>query len=67
MERMAQPGAVDERLQPVAGRPEQFVEATHRFLQEIGHWLQPALAVDKTVDGVTQHRQPPFPSCALRK
>ena len=57
---MAQPGAVHERLQRVARRAEQFVEATDDFLQEIRDRFQPALPVDETVDGVTQHRQPPF-------
>src|SRR5207249_8939142 len=67
MERMAQPGAMHEGLQPVTRGTEHFIEATDHFLQEIGDRFQPALPVDKTVDGVTQHRQPPFRSCALRK
>src|SRR5439155_1148895 len=65
MERMAQPGAVHEGLQPVTRGTEHFIEATNHFLQEIGDRFQPALPVDKTVDGVTQHRQPPFPSPAF--
>src|ERR1700730_14137309 len=57
MERMAEPCAVHERLERVAGFAEDFVAARDNLLKEIGDRLQPALPVDETVNDVIEHRR----------
>src|SRR5882762_8808038 len=57
MERMAQPGAVHERLERSAGVAEELVAARNNLLEDIGDRLQPALAVDESVYDVIEHRR----------
>ena len=57
VERVAQPGAVNEGLEVSSGFAEQFVGATDDLLKEIGDRLEPSLAVDKAVDDVIEQRR----------
>jgi hypothetical protein len=46
---------------------EQLVTAADKLLREISDRFKPPLAVDETVDDVTEQVRPPFPSQGPRK
>jgi hypothetical protein len=67
VERMAEPGAVDESLEIMPGFAKQLVTATDKLLREISDRLEPALTVDKAVNDVIEQIRPPFPESGPRK
>src|SRR5438128_1695358 len=67
MERMAQPGAMHERLERSPWIAEQLVAARNNLLEEIGDRLQPALALDESVHDVIEHRRLLSSAAARRK